>query len=272
MATLPFGIASVLTRLPSPRADHCLRTDAGATIDLAALGREFGAYQRELRRHVAVVAELPAEDAWPDAMFVEDTVVVLDHAHAVITRPGAASRQGETAAVRAWFVERGVHVYDMQAPAKLDGGDVLRHGDHLLIGVSMRTNNAGAEFLAAQAARHGIRSTIITVPAGLHLKSTLSLVDERTLIYAESAGFGADALAACTAAGLELLPTPEDLGANVLMLGAVVLVSAAAPRTAAMLAARGVAVSAVQAWQFHHGDGALTCPSVRLPAPGCWCT
>lgn len=96
-------------------------------------------------------------------------------------------------------------------------------------------------------------------------------MDGRTLVFAPGV-LGDDALASFRAAGLELVAAIEPAGANVLALSDVVLASAAAPETTRVLRARGHDVRVVDVGQMHVADGALTCLSLRVPAPGAWCT
>lgn len=221
---------------------------------------------RELGLRVDVVPEDPAH---PDACFIEDTAVVLGES-AVLTRPGAATRRGEVGPVgRALGAMRVLET--MMAPATLDGGDVLRANMHLFVGLSTRTNHEGAAMLARVAATEGLRVVPIEVRGGLHLKSACTLASARELVF-DASVIGADAVRAFEGAGLLCIEAGEPVGANVLALGSAVLVSAAAPRTAALLAARGVSVVVLDVGEIHKGDGALTCLSLRIPAEGCWST
>jgi putative FmdB family regulatory protein len=83
----------------------------------------------------------------PDAVFVEDMAVVLDEG-AVICRPGAASRRGETPGVLEALARHGRPLQQIQAPGTLDGGDVLVIGRQVFVGASARTNRAGIDQLA----------------------------------------------------------------------------------------------------------------------------
>ena len=246
----------------------CVRSDRETDLDVA----RARAQHRDYVAAVAAVAEVQrvtVAQHHADAVFVEDTLVVLASDHALITRPGTGSRQGEVAAVAGLLAER-FELEWMVAPATLDGGDVLRVRDHLFIGRSTRTNAAGARVLARLAGAHGLVGAEVKVPRGLHLKSACSLVDAETLIYDPGAGID---VAGFGAAGLECIAAPEPPGANVLALGGgQVLVSAAAPRTAEMLSDRGLLVTLLAMSELHKADGALTCCSIRLPAPGGWCT
>ena len=258
----------LLVRQVSARYAECVREDARARIDVDLARRQHAGYVAALRALALDVEVLPGDDACPDACFVEDVAVITGR-HALAARPGAPSRRPEVAPVAAALGRERV-VVPIGSPATLDGGDVLRVGARLFVGLSARTNRDGVEALARFAESDGLHVTAVDVRAGLHLKSACSLVAPDLLVYDARALDDAQ-LAPLRAAGLRCLAAPEPWGANVLALGDAVLVSAAAPRTAALLAAeRDVRV--VDVGEFHKGDGALTCLSLRVPREGCWCT
>ena len=243
---------------------RCLRTQ-DVTIDVDRARTQHREYVAALVAAGIEVQHLPGDEAHPDACFVEDTAVLLGP-RAMISRPGAPSRRGECGPVAAGLAGR-CELHTLGESAILDGGDVLRAGSRLFVGLSGRTDLAGARALAALAAHEQLTVHIVPVAVGLHLKSAVTLVDERTLVVLDGA-LDPDAF---TAAGLEILRVHEPAGGNVLALGSRVLVSADAPATAALLAARGHDVWVVDVSEFHRGDGALTCLSLRQPPPGGWC-
>ena len=159
----------------------------------------------------------------------------------------------------------------MAATATLDGGDVLRIGARLFVGLSSRTNAEGAAALVQVAALDGLEVVTVTVRDGLHLKSACTLASP-TLLVVDPRVMGASDLEPFRVAGIELLDVVEPAGANLLALGNAVIASAAAPRTAQILRERGLDVRIVNVSEFHKGDGALTCLSLRVPRAGCWST
>ncbi len=262
--------ARALVRAVPASYVRCLR-QGGGPVDPGLARAQVEAYARALEACGVAVERLATDEACPDACFVEDVAVVLDPGLAVATRPGAPSRRAEVAPVAAALRRRVADVRPL-APeddgATLDGGDVLRAGAALLVGLSARTNRAGAAALARHAAPRGLEVVAVPVPEGLHLKSALTLVAPG-LAVALAGAPGADLL---RARGVRVLETDEPHGANVLALGPVVLVSAAAPRTRALLAREpGVEPRALDVSALHAGDGALTCLSLRVPPPGAWC-
>lgn len=255
--------ARALVRPVAARFCDALR-HAPAAIDVERARAQHAGYVAALRAAGVPVTVLAAQDDLPDSCFVEDPIVALGPI-AVGCRSAAPSRQPEAATLHA-AVSAHCPVAAMPPGATLDGGDVLRVGARLFVGRSARTNAAGLAFLRDTAAACGVEVVSVSLAAGLHLKSVVTLAGPDLLVGLPDTF---DPSAFC---GLRLLEVDEPAGGNVLALGAVTLVSSAAPRTAARLrrAGRGVQVLAVD--EFHKADGALTCLSVRLPAPGSWAT
>ena len=231
----------------------CLRHNR-EPIDVSIARRQHAGYLSALRAAGFEVVTLAALDDAPDSVFVEDPVVVLDR-HAVLARVGAESRRVEVASIAPALED--FELVRMTAPATLDGGDVLRMGDRLFVGISDRTNRAGFEVLATIARAEGIEAIAIELGGGLHLKSFCSGLGDAVVgcfDCIDRAAFG----------DIETIDAPEPAGANLLDLGARVLVSAAAPKTAALVGERALIVNVDE---FHKGDGALTCLSIRLTLP-----
>lgn len=266
----PFSapLRAVVRGVPETYA-KCLRTDREATIHVAEARAQHAAYVDALRGSGITVEVVAPDDACPDSCFIEDTAVVLGRS-AVLTQPGAPSRRAEVEAVGR-VLTQWCELHTMTGSAMLDGGDVLRHGSTLFVGLSSRTNSDGLAFLASVAKREGIETVPLSVPSGLHLKSACSLASPDILVHAPGL-LDEAALATFREAGLRCVAAAEPVGANVLLCGSTVLVSEDAPRTAALLRDNGLSVKSVRVSEFHKGDGALTCLSLRLPVEGAWCT
>jgi len=247
----------------------CLRT-ARPPLDVARARAQHAGYVAALRAAGVAVTTLPTDAACPDACFVEDVALVLAAGRAVATRPGAPARRPEVEPVARALATAGLAVgrLDRDPRATLDGGDVLRAGRTLFVGRSTRTNAAGVRALAGAARPLGLDVVPVPLATGLHLKSAATLLAPGRLVVLA----GALDPAPFRAAGLEALAVDEPAGANVLALGRALLVSTAAPRTAARLAREpGLDIRLVAVDELHRADGALTCLSLRIPPPGRWC-
>lgn len=250
---------TAITRDVSPSMETCELTHLERqTIHIGRAREQHLAYCNYLRESGAKVITLPAEPEFPDAVFVEDPAVVLDEA-VIMTRPGAASRRGESASLGRELVKHRPLVW-MTSPATLDGGDVMRLGRTLFVGISTRTNTEGIRQLAAEGARFRYRVQPVAVQGCLHLKSGVSyLGGDAVLIHRpwiDAAAF----------AGLELIDVPEGEteGANVLTVGESVLVASGFPRIAERIERLGRKVILVDNSEIRKAEGALTCCSLLL--------
>ena len=244
-----------LVRRPSIHYDRCIR-DGHQAIDVALAREQHAAYVATLRALGVTVTELVGDASLPDCCFVEDAAVIVG-ADVLITRMAQPSRRGEATAVADALDRIGLRQQRLIAPATLDGGDVLAVGDEIFVGLSTRTNAAAVAALASLCGAAHVHA--VEVRAGLHLKSAVTQLGGHTLVCHGDA-FDVEPM---RRAGLTLVPVPEPEGANVLVVAGTALVSAAAPRTAELIAARGFAVRPLDISEFHKGDGALTCLSLR---------
>src|SRR5215212_3182859 len=246
-----------LTREPARALDACELTYRGREpIDAEAAARQHRGYCDALRACGASVVTLPPAEGLPDSVFVEDTAIVLEEV-AVLTRPGARSRRGEVSLIDG-EVARLRPVLRIEPPATLEGGDVLRLGRRLYVGLSPRTNAEGIAGLRRLAAPHGYEVVAVEPRGCLHLKTGCSALDEETVLV------NPDWVDAAVFRGREVVAVDasEPWAANVLSVGGRVCVGAAFPRTAEMLAARGYDVRAVEVSEFAKAEGALTCMSL----------
>jgi len=249
------------TRAVSPRLAACALTHiARAPIDLSRAVLQHATYEAALREAGLSVRRLPDLPDAPDGVFVEDTAVLLD-GHAVITRPGTASRAAETASTAA-ALAGAFHVIHLEA-GRLDGGDVLRIGRTLYCGLSARTDVAGAAALARAAAPLGFTVTNVPVTGCLHLKTGVTCLaapphGPATLLcnpnWIDSAAF----------AGQTVLHTAPDepFAANTLRIGAMLLTAAGAPAAAALLRAHGFIPVELDISELQKAEAGLTCLSL----------
>ena len=256
-----FEFDSALVRTPAPTVTGGLRANGGPAPSYAAVLAEHSAYAAALEDAGVAVETLPALDAYPDSLFVEDPAFVVPEG-AILLRPGAASRIDETAELAPALRRRFARVVELDR-GFVDGGDILVLPDEILVGLSMRTDRAGAERFVELVAQLGRRARIVASPPGvLHLKTACALLDEETLV----------ATAALPAAelfdGLHVLTVPagEEKAANLLRINDVVLVASGYPRTLEMLAGRGCAVVPLDVDEIGKVDAGLSCMSLRWRA------
>jgi dimethylargininase len=223
---------------------------------------QHAAYCRALEACGVEVMAMPAADSYPDATFVEDTFVIAERV-AIATRPGAKTRMGEVESVAAALRRFRPQLQQIEAPGTVDGGDICQVDDHFLIGLSSRTNEAGAAQLAAILARHQYTSSTIDIrnhPSLLHLKSGIAYLGERRFLIAP--GFPpTDRLAHGDA--IEVA-RGEMYAANAVRVNDEVFIASGFPQLAGTLEKAGYRLRALEMSEFAKMDGGLSCLSLRF--------
>jgi dimethylargininase len=247
-----------LVRRPSPRLAEGLLTHIDRTpVDTALASRQWDGYVTAFTDAGWQAIEVePAPDS-PDSVFVEDTVVVYGDL-AVIARSGAVERRQETAGAQSALAAAGYRIAHIEEPGLLDGGDVLKHGCTVYVGQSTRTNVNGIRQLATHLTSFG--ATVIAVPLtkALHLKSAVTALPDGTVI-------GYEPVVDDPSMFDTFLAVPEEPGAHVVLLGdGKLLMSSAAPQTAALMRTHGYEPVPVEISEFEKLEGCVTCLSVRL--------
>jgi len=250
-----------LTRAVSPRLAECELTHLPRRpIDGVRAAAQHRAYEAALTQLGCTVRELPPLDDMPDGVFVEDAAIVLDEI-AIVTRPGAVSRRAETASVAAALASWRP-VATIEAPATLDGGDILRVGRTLIVGRSARTNEAAITQLRSLVAPHGCAVNAVEVTGSLHPKSAVTAVGGDALVVNRT-WLDASALAAVVPGATLIDVDPDEPGgANHVLVGAQVLSPASCPRTVERLRAHGIDGTVVDVSELEKAEAAVTCCSL----------
>ena len=230
-------------------------------IDLALARRQHHAYEQALRGLGVEVHCLPEEPDLPDAVFVEDTAIVLDEC-GLLTRPGADSRQAESGSIaRALAPYR--TLFSILAPGRLDGGDVLTVGKAIYVGLSSRSNQAAVDQMQAFVKPYGYTVRSMQVSGCLHLKSAVTQVAAGTLLVNPA---WVDKINFPGMKFIEIDPS-EPYAANALMVGGSVIHQPAYPQTNARLKAAGIDPLLVDESELGKAEGALTCCALIFTAP-----
>ena len=229
-------------------------------IDLGRAREQHAAYVTALESTGCEVRVAPPLPTMADAVFVEDTVVVVDEL-AVLTRPGAESRRGEVASMAetlrplrplAWI----------EAPGTIDGGDVLRIWRKLYVGRSARSNDSGIEQLRALLAPHGYSVEGVRTRECLHLKSAVTAIADDTVLV-NPRWLVDDPFDQYRRIEID---STEEHAANALRAGSAVLYPASFPRTAARMRDAGIDLRLLDLSELQKAEGATTCCSVLVPA------
>jgi len=241
--------------------DRCIRphgeTDA---IDVGLAREQHADYCATLEKLGVELSVLDADDRYPDCCFVEDTAVVVGDV-AFVCEMGADTRRGEQDVV-VGELERnaGRTTVRLEAPATMDGGDVILSGDKLFVGLTARTNESAVRQLEKTLRPRGVDVVGVPVSGVLHLKSACTPVAPGAFLISEPFA-GAEAFA-----GYERLVVPRDeaYAANCLAVNGTVVLSDGFPRAREIVESRGIPTEALVMSEFRKGGGSLTCLSILL--------
>lgn len=235
-----------------------LRADDRGDPDFDALLSEHEAYVEALKAAGVETTVLPALETFPDSIFVEDPALVFPEG-AVLLRPGAHSRAGEAKEIAPRLRERFKTVLEFPE-GHAEGGDILTTPSKVMIGLSNRTDLAGARMLQTCLQKLGRKSEIVKTPNDvLHFKSDCALLDHETVLTTRrlsKSGVFNDYKEIT-------VPQGEEAAANALRVNGVVLLGAEFPRTAAVLDEHGYDVVLLPVGEIGKIDAGLSCMSLR---------
>lgn len=242
-------------------ADGLTRVALGAPDYQLAL-RQHAAYCEALQRCGLELTILEPDERYPDSTFVEDTAVLIPNG-AILTRPGAASRRGEVESLKETVARLCPLINSIQEPGTLDGGDVCEAENHFFIGLSERTNEAGAGQLAELLTTNSYTSSFVDIRGIkdiLHLKSGLAYLGDNRLVVIEALAKREQFR------GYDLVRVNADEGyaANCVRVNDYVLVAAGYPMFEQSLRGLGYKTIPLEMTEFQKMDGGLSCLSLRF--------
>ena len=256
-------LTRAIVRSPSRNFAEGLTSSALGPPDYELATQQHDAYCATLQQLGISLTRLPADERYPDSTFVEDAAVIAERV-AVITRPGAPSRQGEVEDISEALHHFYSTLQKIEEPGTLDGGDICQVDDDFFIGISERTNEDGAAQLSRILERAGYTSTFIDVrnfsSTLLHLKSGLAYLGQNRLVV------DAELRDRYAFKKFQVIsPDPsEAYAANCLAFGSTVLIAANHPRFELQLRQHGFNTIAVDMSEFQKMDGGLSCLSLRF--------
>lgn len=255
-------------------------------------------YHRALEQHAAYGAaleecgleliRLEADERHPDSCFVEDAAVIAESSadyadsksddlrparkQAILTRPGAPSRQEEIVSMRSKLARLFPSLCEIRSPGTLDGGDVCEAGPHFFIGISERTNEDGARELAEILTTYGYTSSFVDIRTHardarataratslLHLKSGVAYLRDKTLVITDTLAYREE----FHEYDLLRVEPGEEYAANCIEVNGRVLIAAGHPRFAKKLCELGYETMELEMSEFQKMDGGLSCLSIR---------
>jgi dimethylargininase len=254
-----FDFNRAIVREPGRSVVNGLRPDGSVAVSFDAVVRQHRAYVDALREAGLQVDVLPALEAYPDSVFVEDPAIVFPEG-AILMRPGAPSRQGEVREIEGALAKHFARILRLGHDEHVDGGDVLVTPRAVFAGLSARTTRKGAEALRDRLREFGRETRIVEAPKGvLHLKSASALLDDETVIATKTlAGTGifSDFDIVESAPG-------EDAVTNLVRINDVLFVDDRFPRTIEALEKRGYRVELLPVGEIAKLDAGLSCMSLR---------
>ena len=248
-----------IVRKPCPEMVDGISTAGLGKPDYRLALEQHAKYVVALEQCGLQVQVLESDSRYPDSVFIED-VALCTPACAVVTRPGAPTRRGETDGIREVLAAYYSDIEEIREPGTLEAGDVMMAGSHYYIGLSARTNAEGARQLIEILRRHGMTGEVVPLSDVLHLKTGVSYLEEnRMLVSGEFTGNRSF----LTFDRIEV-PFGEAYAANSLWLNGTVLVPAGFPETKARIMAKGYSTIELDLSEYKKLDGGLSCLSLRF--------
>lgn len=248
-----------LVRPPAPNFVHGLTTAGLGKPDYERALEQHAQYVSALQSCGLEVIQLAPDPKHPDATFVEDTALLTSRV-AIITHPGAESRQGEILALEPEVRKFFTRVEHIQAPGTLEAGDIMMAGDHFYIGLSDRTNTAGAQQMMVILQQNGYTASTINLAKVLHLKTGVAYLENQTMLvcgefvdHPDFKGYRQITI-----------PQEESYAANCIWVNDTVIIPAGYPVTQGKITQAGYKTLEVDVSEFKKLDGGLSCLSLRF--------
>ena len=221
--------------------------------------KQYAAYVKALQDCGLKVTVLRADERYPDSCFIEDVALCTPHC-VVITNPGADSRKGEVNAMPKIMQRFYSNIEHIDDPGTLEAGDVMMVGDHYFIGLSGRTNEAGAKQLISILEKYKMQGSIVTLEKVLHLKTGVAYLEDNTLVAC------GEFLLKPEFKDFNILEIPEEesYAANCIRVNEKVILPEGFPKTQNIISSAGFNVEEVNVSEFQKLDGGLSCLSLRF--------
>lgn len=246
------------------RTPGCSLTEGITTANLGEVNLEHAfqqhaEYVEALEQIGLETIVLPAEEDFPDSTFVEDVALIFGEL-GIVTNPGDCRRKRETVAIRPKLQALFGEIFSIEEPGVLDGGDVMWAEERVYVGLSSRTNKAGAEQLRTYLKRIGLELYVVEMGSMLHLKTGVNYLDQNHLLITEELK---DA-PMWHSFNRIIVPSEESYAANSLWINGMVMVPDGFPQTTAAIEQRGYETLILQMSEFQKLDGGLSCLSIRF--------
>ncbi len=248
-----------LVKTPCPEMINGISSANLGKPDYAKALEQHQAYISALESCGLEVTVLTADSAYPDSCFVEDTALVTPNC-AIITHPGALSRQGETTAIEQALASFYADIAHINSPGTLDAGDMMMVGKHFYIGLSERTNLVGAKQMIPILEAHGLSGSTVAMNEMLHLKTGVSYLEHNNLVVTGEMVSKEE----FKPFNKIVIDETEAYAANCIWVNDYVLIPQGRPKAKAAIEAAGYMVITLDTSEFEKLDGGLSCLSLRF--------
>jgi len=251
--------SKAIVRTPAQSMINGITTAGLGTPDFNLALQQHAEYIRALESCGLEVICLEPNLKFPDSCFVEDVALLTKYC-AIIANPGAPTRRGEIAGMRAVLEGHFEDIAEIKAPGTLEAGDVMMVGDHFFIGLSARTNQEGADQLIAHLQKYGLSGSVVALKGVLHLKTGVAYLEHNNLLAC------GEFLAHPDFQKFNILPIDESesYAANCIWVNDKVLIPAGFPHARKTITTAGYTVLEVDVSEFRKLDGGLSCLSLRF--------
>jgi dimethylargininase len=250
---------NAVVRIPCPGMVNGLTSANLGRPDFGKALEQHSEYIEILIKCGLSVKILDPDNHFPDSVFIED-VALCTPACAIITNPGAPTRRGEISGIRQVLQEFYTKIEEIILPGTLEAGDVMMVSTDFFIGISGRTNTAGADQLIEILKSHGFSGSKVALKMALHLKSGTSYIENNNMLVTgefryrkEFAGFNRI-----------VVDDDEKYAANSLWINGKVLVPEGFPKTRSKIDKAGYETIVLDVSEFRKLDGGLSCLSLRF--------
>ena len=248
-----------IVRTPGKSMVHGLSSAGLGPPDHALALAQHADYIAALKECGLEVRVLDPDEHHPDSTFMED-VALLTTECAIIMNPGVPSRRGEITGLREVLGDYYRSIEEVRAPGTAEAGDIMMVGGHFYIGLSQRTNEAGAQQIIGHLEKYGLSGSMVKLEKVLHLKTGVAYLERNNLAAcgefvtrAEFQGFNI----------LEI-DADESYAANCVWVNDRVLMPQGYPKARATLERAGYAIREIEVSEFRKLDGGLSCLSLRF--------
>jgi len=251
--------SQAIVRKPSKSYINGLTTSDLGKPDYELTLKQHAGYVEALEKCGIKVFVLEADEDFPDSCFVEDPAIVTEKV-AIITNPGAESRNGEKKVMKEVLKGHYENIEEMQGPGTLDGGDVFRAGEHFFIGQSKRTNQAGAEELKGILAKYGYTCTFVPIKKLFHLRTGSSFIGNNNMVVT------GELIGNPAFEGYNQISVKDEEGyaSNCIWVGDSVIMPKGFTETKEKIERAGYKILDIDMSEFEKQDGGLTCLSLRF--------